>query len=392
MKNGMVSDKSYVLHLFAGSGGGVLGSILLGEEIVGAVEWEKYPRETLLARQRDGILPEFPIWDDVTTFRLDNPETEEYIRFLIGIRENLTIAGGFPCHDISIAGKGAGIEGSRSGLWGEMCRIIAEIRPRYILLENSPMLIVRGFERVITDLAEIRYCLAWSVMGASDVGANHQRDRFWGLGIAEEYLDRERDSHSDSDSDRCIRLVRGGRSCETEDNFRGVSLARLVEQEPHKMWPEKMNGGGYNLSDTCGIRSQTRVSESEQRQEGDTEESDNGCDREKFPTPTTRDYKGSNSKEHIERGNHIRQLANYVKYGIEGGVRYPTPRTRDRGGTEAGLVRKDGKDRLDQLSNFIKFKVEKKMEDSGVFGCEYEWNSEGIPVTPGGTGERDGDR
>ena len=210
VKNGMVSDKSYVLHLFAGSGGGVLGSILLGEEIVGAVEWEKYPRETLLARQRDGILPEFPIWDDVTTFRLDNPETEEYIRFLIGIRENLTIAGGFPCQDISIAGKGAGIEGSRSGLWGEMCRIIAEIRPRYILLENSPMLIVRGFERVITDLAKIRYCLAWSVMGASDVGANHQRDRFWGLGIAEEYLDRERDSHSDSDSDRCIRLVRGG--------------------------------------------------------------------------------------------------------------------------------------------------------------------------------------
>lgn len=111
----------------------------------------------------------------------------------------------------------------------------------------------------------------------------------------------------------------GGRSCETEDNFRGVSLARLVEQEPHKMWPEKMNGGGYNLSDTCGIRSQTRLSEQEQRQEGDTEESDNGCDREKFPTPTTRDYKGSNSKEHIERGNHIRQLANYVKYGIEGG-------------------------------------------------------------------------
>ena len=206
----MVSNKSYVLHLFAGSGGGVLGSILLGEEIVGAVEFEKYPRETLLARQRDGILPEFPIWDDVTTFRLDNPETEEYIRFLIGIRENLTIAGGFPCQDISIAGKGKGIEGERSGLWGEMCRIIAEIRPRHILLENSPMLIVRGFERVITDLAKIRYCLAWSIMGAADIGANHQRDRFWGYGTAEEYLDREGDSYSDTDCNGCDRIVQGG--------------------------------------------------------------------------------------------------------------------------------------------------------------------------------------
>lgn len=184
-------------------GGGILGSLLLGEEIVGAVEWEKYPRETVLARQEDGTLPAFPIWDDVSTFRLDNPETREYIEFLQSIRENLTIAGGFPCQDISIAGKGAGIEGERSGLWGEMCRIIAEIRPRHILLENSPMLIVRGFERVITDLAEIRYCLAWGVMGAADAGANHQRDRFWGFGTAEEYLDGEGDPYSDAYGDGC---------------------------------------------------------------------------------------------------------------------------------------------------------------------------------------------
>ena len=329
-----------------------------------------------MARQRDGILPEFPIWDDVTTFRLDNPQTEEYIRFLVGIREKLTIAGGFPCQDISIAGKGAGIEGSRSGLWGEMCRIISEIRPRYILLENSPMLIVRGFERVITDLAEIRYCLAWSVMGAADIGANHQRDRFWGFGVAEEYLDRERDTHSDSDSDRCVRFIRGGRSCETEDNFRGISLARLVEVEPHKIWhtpttmdtlppksqealikeaatrpnrknpanlrdmvsqqdkwneiqkgsqttmfdkPKKVNGGGYDLSDSGCIRSETRVSESEQRQERDTEEPDNRGGREKFPTPCARDWKGGIANpEHLQsadgRFNRMGNLDTFVRF------------------------------------------------------------------------------
>lgn len=198
----MVSTK-YVLHLFAGSGGGILGSLLLGEEVVGAVEFEKYPRETLLARQRDGVLPTFPIWDDVTTFRMDNEETAEYIRFMQSIRADLTIAGGFPCQDISIAGKGEGIEGDRSGLWSEMCRIISEIRPRHILLENSPMLIIRGFERVIQDLAEIRYDLRWLVMGAADIGAPHRRDRFWGWGVAEEFKGQS-DSHTNSDVFGCV--------------------------------------------------------------------------------------------------------------------------------------------------------------------------------------------
>ena len=224
-------------------GGGILGSVLLGEEIVGAVEWEKYPRETLMARQRDGILPHFPIWDDVTTFRLDNKETEEYIRFLISIRENLTIAGGFPCQDISIAGKGVGIEGDRSGLWSEMCRIIGEIRPRHILLENSPMLVVRGFDRVITDLAKIRYSLAWGIMGAADCGANHQRDRFWGFGTADEFLNREDDTYSYTYGDGCN--SGGSRSIETETNFRGIGLKHLVEDIPHKVWHSSGNGGGW---------------------------------------------------------------------------------------------------------------------------------------------------
>ena len=95
--NGLVRSGIATLHLFAGGGGGVLADRLLGRDIVGAVEIEKFPREVLLSRQADGILPLFPIWDDVTTFRADNPDTAEYIEGLRSIRDHLCIAGGFPC-------------------------------------------------------------------------------------------------------------------------------------------------------------------------------------------------------------------------------------------------------------------------------------------------------
>lgn len=186
--NGMVHvENGYSLHLFAGSGGGILGDLLLGQTIIGAVEFEKYPRETLMARQEDGCLPLFPIWDDVTTFRLDNEDTREYIEFLISIRDKLTICGGFPCQDISIAGRGTGLDGERSGLWSEMCRIIGEIRPRYIFVENSPMLVVRGLSRVAADITSMGYDFRWGIMGANETGAPHRRDRFWGFGENKEY-------------------------------------------------------------------------------------------------------------------------------------------------------------------------------------------------------------
>ena len=89
------------------------------------------------------------------------------------------LVGGFPCQDISIAGKGKGIEGERSGLWSEMLRIIGEVRPRHIFVENSPMLVVRGLDRVLGDLSEIGYDALWTTLPASAVGAPHGRDRFW---------------------------------------------------------------------------------------------------------------------------------------------------------------------------------------------------------------------
>jgi DNA (cytosine-5)-methyltransferase 1 len=156
------------LALFSGAGGGILGGHLLGWRTVCAVEWEQYPASVLCARQNDGLLPPFPIWDDVQTF------DGKPWRGIVDV-----VSGGFPCQDISAAGKGAGIDGERSGMWGEMARIIHEVRPKFVFVENSPMLTSRGLGRVLGDLASMGFDAKWGVLGAADIGANHKRDRIW---------------------------------------------------------------------------------------------------------------------------------------------------------------------------------------------------------------------
>ena len=156
------------LALFAGAGGGILGGQLLGWRTVCAVEWEPYAACVLAARQNDGLLPSFPIWDDVQTF--DG-------RPWRGVAQ--VISGGFPCQDISIAGKGDGLDGERSGMWKQMARIICEVGPEYVFVENSPMLVSRGLGAVLGDLSSMGFDAKWGIVGAKDVGANHQRDRIW---------------------------------------------------------------------------------------------------------------------------------------------------------------------------------------------------------------------
>lgn len=166
--NDSITESHNELHLFAGAGGGILGGILLGHRPVCAVEIEPYARQILIQRQRDGVLPWFPVWDDVRTF--DGKPWR-------GIVD--TLCGGFPCQDISAAGRGAGLDGERSGLWAEMRRVISEVSPRYVFVENSPMLTLRGLGRVLGDLASMGYNARWGVLGAIDAGAPHERDRIW---------------------------------------------------------------------------------------------------------------------------------------------------------------------------------------------------------------------
>jgi DNA (cytosine-5)-methyltransferase 1 len=150
------------LDLFSGIGGFALAARWAGIETIGFCEIDKYAQKVL-----EKNFPGVPIYEDVT--KLDGSE----------FKDIFLITGGFPCQDISIAGKGAGIEGERSGLWSELFRIIGEVRPKYALIENVPALTFRGGTRVIADLTEIGYDTEWQIVGADDVGAPHRRKRIW---------------------------------------------------------------------------------------------------------------------------------------------------------------------------------------------------------------------
>ncbi|WP_254612379.1 DNA cytosine methyltransferase [Pseudomonas putida] len=143
----------------------------MGWRTICAVERDAYAAQILAQRQNDGVLPPFPIWSDVRSF------DGQRWRGLVDV-----ISGGFPCQDISSAGTGTGIEGSRSGLWKEMARIISEVLPEEVLLENSPMLVERGLAVVVGDLAQMGYDSEWCLVSAADLGAPHKRERFWLLG------------------------------------------------------------------------------------------------------------------------------------------------------------------------------------------------------------------
>ena len=156
------------LALFAGGGGSILAGSIFGWRTVCAVEIDPGARRILLDRQRDGLLDEFPIWDDVRTF--DGTPWRGHVD---------VVTGGFPCQDISICRKGEGLDGERSRLWIEMARIIREVRPRLIIVENSPAIIFRGLGRVLADLAGMGMDARWGVFRASAIGAAHHRRRFY---------------------------------------------------------------------------------------------------------------------------------------------------------------------------------------------------------------------
>ena len=164
------------LALFAGAGGGILGGKLLGWQTICAVEIDIYAASILVQRQNEDFLEPFPIWDDVSTF--DGKPWK-------GIVD--VVSGGFPCQDISAAGKGKGISGERSGLWFEMARIIDEVQSPFLFVENSPLLTLRGLDRVLGDLATMGYNAEWCVLEAETVGAPHERERIWILGYNQSF-------------------------------------------------------------------------------------------------------------------------------------------------------------------------------------------------------------
>ena len=161
-------EKLNELALFAGAGGGILGGKLLGWRTVCAVEINAFCARRLMQRQNEGHLPPFPVWDDVCTF--DGLQWKGRVD---------VVSGGFPCQDISCAGKGAGINGKKSGLWFEMARIISEVRPKYVVLENSPQLTNKGLGIILGQLTKMGFDARWGVVGANNTGFPQIRKRLY---------------------------------------------------------------------------------------------------------------------------------------------------------------------------------------------------------------------
>ena len=216
------------LALFAGAGGGILGGHLLGWRTVCAVEWEQYPASVLCARQNDKILPPFPIWDDVQTF------DGRPWRGIVDV-----VSGGFPCQDISAAGRGAGIDGERSSMWKHMARIVGEVRPQYVFVENSPMLTTRGLGVVLADLSTLGFNAKWGVVSASDIGANHQRERIWIRAKQRDFF-----SHTQHDRD-------GRRQQQPESTQKAVGVANSGEIGFGGEKTKQRVGGEFGFAKRC---------------------------------------------------------------------------------------------------------------------------------------------
>jgi DNA (cytosine-5)-methyltransferase 1 len=168
-----MTEKLKVLDLFSGIGGFTIGFDRAGLETVAFCEIEKYPRQVLAERW-----PNVVCYDDVKTLTADRIHAD-------GLRPNV-ICGGFPCTDLSLAGRLAGMDGTRSGLWSEVARLIGELRPHYAVMENVANLLSGPagnpggwFRRVLADLASLGYDAEWHCIPAGNLGAPHERDRVW---------------------------------------------------------------------------------------------------------------------------------------------------------------------------------------------------------------------
>lgn len=172
-----------VLDLFSGIGGFSLGLERAGMRTVAFCEIDP-ERQTTLADKWPGV----PCYADIRDLSADRLAAD-------GITVDV-ICGGFPCQDISVAGRGVGIEGERSGLWTEYARLIGDIRPSFVIVENVAKLLSDGMGRVLGDLAALRYDADWEGIPAYAVGSPQERDRIWIVAYPNEWQLKNRGTPS----------------------------------------------------------------------------------------------------------------------------------------------------------------------------------------------------
>lgn len=210
------------LDLFSGIGGFALGFERSGIKTVAFCEKDSFCQKVLSHRW-----PDIPIYEDIRTLTAQQLHQD-------GIGTVDIVCGGFPCQDVSCAGKRIGIFGERSSLWFEMSRIIGEIRPRYVVLENVANLLFGGrgawFGAVLGTLASLGYDAEWHIISAAAVGAPHIRERIWVIAYPDG-LSREQEEFSNVEPDpaRCVAFAHtdGQRSKgSTEESLQGEQVLK----------------------------------------------------------------------------------------------------------------------------------------------------------------------
>lgn len=222
------------LDLFSGIGGLSL-ALKPWVRTVSYCEHDRYAQAVLLSRMQDGSLDVAPIWDDVRTL------CRKHLDVSIDI-----IFGGFPCQDISVAGRGAGLVGERSGLYTHIERLVEETKPTFVFLENVPAIRTRGLGRVVWGLSSLGYDCRWTVVSAASVGAPHKRDRWFLLAYADSKNIREQQGWgSGSDWEREVQSGLNGskeslaNACRARlegNNWQKPGYSKLTESFGKKWW------------------------------------------------------------------------------------------------------------------------------------------------------------
>jgi DNA (cytosine-5)-methyltransferase 1 len=225
-----------VLDLFSGIGGFSLGLERAGMRTVAFCEINPFARRVLTKHW-----PEVPIYEDVRSLTSDRLAAD-------GIAPDV-ICGGFPCQDISSAGLKVGITGKRSGLWVEYARLVRELRPRYVIVENVSALLNRGIDQVLGDLAEIGYDAEWHCISAADVGAVHSRERIWIIAYPNNQGEPTRAQHDETCRMSAVRDANTQRRLQPL----AVHLARIGRQHESipwdRVWPDEDPPLGMGVDD-----------------------------------------------------------------------------------------------------------------------------------------------
>lgn len=216
------------LDLFSGIGGISYG-LQKRVRTITYCEQDQYAQSVLLSRMQSGELDRAPIWDDVRTL---SPKQ-------FGVPIDI-IFGGFPCQDISTAGNGIGLAGERSGLFFEVIRLVRELRPRFVFLENVPAIAVRGLDRVLLELTSLGYDSRWTIVSAASLGACHQRDRWFLL------------AHSSGES---LRIKHEQKFNESPHGIKSISKQRDVTHTSCERFERKQKSERYEKKITrpCGF-------------------------------------------------------------------------------------------------------------------------------------------